>query len=215
MIFLSIVFLIAFLLGNGKIASLLLLNLQSSMPLIDFHWESKNTIILLGSGLVRWSGDQMSSTLLGYSRIHEAARLYGDCKKTSKDCMVLASGGYPKKSVISEAEVMQKELMELGIPEENIILESKSNNTYENAKFSSAILHAQRRGACILVTSGVHMKRSLLYFSHFGIRATEAPSDRLEVFSSWFALSYHFFLTDLALHERMGILQFYAYQFMK
>jgi|GEM_PF-2661093 hypothetical protein len=46
------------------------------MPLIDFHWESKNTIILLVSGLVRWSGDQVSSTFLAYSKIHEAARVY-------------------------------------------------------------------------------------------------------------------------------------------
>jgi uncharacterized SAM-binding protein YcdF (DUF218 family) len=128
--------------------------------------------------------------------------------------MILVSGGDPAKHLISEAEVMQRELGELGIPAESILLEAKSKNTYENAKFASAMLHVQKRDTYVLVTSGFHMKRSLLYFSHFGIHPIAAPSDRLHRLRTWLPLSYHAFLTDLAWNENIGILQFYFYEFM-
>ncbi len=208
--------LVIFLVGSGLIPSALLKNLQVHPPIKNFDWKSSNTIVLLGSGVIQWSlphqGDtqnDIKSTLFGYSRIHEAARLYWDCKKKSQNCTILATGGSPHKERISEAEVMHRELVELGVTD--VILEKESNNTYQNAKFSSAILKMNRSDSILLVSSGAHMRRSLLYFSHFGVNAIPAPSDHLNTQLSWLPLSYNLLLTDLAIHEYLGILRFHLY----
>ena len=65
----------------------------------------------------------------------------------------------------SEAEHMFRAALELGVMEEDIILENSSNNTFENIKF--AIIELQKKSALdkiqkvILVTTAYHMRRSL------------------------------------------------------
>lgn len=196
-----------FLIGSGLIPAALLKNLQIYPIIKTIQWGSQNTIILLGGGITPWQGNQIGSTLFGISRVQEGARLYFDCKKQVLRCEILVSGGDPLHLGISEAETMQKDLIRLGVPDSSIFLESKSNNTYQNAEFSSALLQERKTGTLVLVTSGGHMRRALLYFSHFGISAIPAPSDHINANQSWMPLSYNFFLTDLAVHEFLGILR--------
>ena len=65
----------------------------------------------------------------------------------------------------SETEHMFRAALELGVMEEDIILENSSNNTFENIKF--AIIELQKKSALekiqkvILVTTAYHMRRSL------------------------------------------------------
>ena len=65
----------------------------------------------------------------------------------------------------SEAEHMQKAALELGVPEENIILENSSQDTVENILF--ALIELQRNfwlkniRSVLLVTTAYHMRRSL------------------------------------------------------
>ena len=66
-------------------------------------------------------------------------------------------------------------LMDLGVPEEAIIVENAARNTEENAKFVMDVLgrveHVERgegkRHRILLVTSAWHMKRSLLMFAKY------------------------------------------------
>ena len=65
----------------------------------------------------------------------------------------------------SEAEHMSKACLELGIPEEDIIVENSSQNTIENILF--ALIELQRNfwlnkvKRVLLVTTAYHMRRSL------------------------------------------------------
>lgn len=65
----------------------------------------------------------------------------------------------------SEAEHMAKAVLELGIPEEDIILENSSQNTVENILF--ALIELQKSfwlnkvKRVLLVTTAYHMRRSL------------------------------------------------------
>lgn len=65
----------------------------------------------------------------------------------------------------SEAEHMRKAALELGVPEEDIILENSSQNTIENILF--ALIELQRAfwlnnvHSVLLVTTAYHMRRSL------------------------------------------------------
>lgn len=60
---------------------------------------------------------------------------------------------------VSEGQAMKKYLISLGINEEAIITEDNSRNTYENAKFSSAILKKLTYDNLILVSSSYHIYR--------------------------------------------------------
>ncbi len=109
---------------------------------------------------------------------------------------------------------MRRELREIGIPESDVLIESKSNNTFQNAQFSSEILQTHAVDQTIVVTSGLHLPRALLYFSHFGVRALGAPADRLTSIASVFPLAHNFAFTDIAVHEYLGFLRYRFYNWM-
>lgn len=199
----------------GIIPSLLLKNLETYPFLDQPKWAKNNVIILLGAG----AEDLPQSTIvkptpMAYPRIFEAARLYNLCKKSSNNCTIIISGGDALSKAKSEAEVYQNELNNIGINNADIILESRSLNTYQNAEFTSDIIKSKNFDNIILDTSGIHMKRALLYFSHFSIYPTPAISDYMEpeIFISTFG--YNMAISDFALHEYAGIIRYYIYNYL-
>lgn len=70
----------------------------------------------------------------------------------------------------SEAEHMRKAVLELGVPEENVILENLSQNTVENILFALVELQRafwlNRVRRVLLVTTAYHMRRSLAIARH-------------------------------------------------
>ncbi len=66
----------------------------------------------------------------------------------------------------------------------------------------------------MLVSSGIHLRRGLIYFAHFGVGATPVRADYLRAVWSWLPLSYNFVLADLALHEYTGIARYHVYNAM-
>ena len=68
-----------------------------------------------------------------------------------------------EKSGISNAEMMTEIAQAAGVPEKAIILEEKSQTTFENAQNIQKILEENHWRSLILVTSPYHQKRA--YFS--------------------------------------------------
>lgn len=195
--------------GIGLVPRILLAGLQIHPPLTTANWKENNLIVLLGAGAVKWShSDYVSLQMFAYSRVHEAARLYYNCRTQTTRCHILISGGDPANNGTAEAELMLTELKKIGVKVSDITTESQSNNTFQNALFSSEIINKKKFDRLILVTSGTHMNRALRFFLHFGIELTPAPADHLSVHTSWKYLYQNFFLTDLALHEYVGLLKY-------
>ncbi len=67
----------------------------------------------------------------------------------------------------------------LGVPKSAILEDPTSLNTYENAVNVRQILVARKLKRVPLVTSALHMPRSLLIFRKQGIDAIPAPTDFL------------------------------------
>ena len=65
----------------------------------------------------------------------------------------------------------------LGVPESKILVETRSINTTQNARYSAEILRAQGLTQPILVTSAFHMKRAVLNFEKQDITVTPYPAD--------------------------------------
>ena len=68
----------------------------------------------------------------------------------------------------SEAETIQRLVAELGVPQEGIIYEATSRNTYENAVNSLDVAVPQPGSRWVLVTSAAHMPRAMGAFEAAG-----------------------------------------------
>jgi uncharacterized SAM-binding protein YcdF (DUF218 family) len=117
--------------------------------------------------------------LVSSQRMVRGAQLYfeGRAKK------ILFSGGIPKKTGVAEAAVMAQEARRLNIPAEDIILEKRSKNTYEQVVEIKKIAEPLRWKSLLLVTSYSHMKRSLMAFEYAGFKVYPAPTDPYEKYA--------------------------------
>lgn len=201
--------------GCGIFSSLTLNNLESpSESFTQLHWAKRNAIVVLGAGSVMLSKiNILKPTVLAYSRINETANLYFSCKKTGNACNVIISGGDASRTGKPEAIIYQQELLNLGVNNSDIILEQYSTNTYKNAEFTSAILKSKSFDNVFLVTSGLHMRRALMYFSHFGIYAIPARSDYVAPIILAIPIGYNFAISDFIMHEYIGIMRFHIYNY--
>lgn len=65
----------------------------------------------------------------------------------------------------------------LGVPAEDILEDPRSLNTYQNAVNVKQILDEEGMERILLVTSAIHMPRSIKIFQRLGIEAIAAPTD--------------------------------------
>lgn len=128
--------------------------------------------IVLG-GYSFWDWERNRPEFSGIAdRLTEGIRLY-KCGRIEK--LVLASDGSiiqskDGKGLQGNPQGMMKYLNELGIPKEDIIMETFANNTRENVTFTKELLGKEINTApVVIITSAVHMKRSVSAFQAEGI----------------------------------------------
>jgi len=73
----------------------------------------------------------------------------------------------------------------LNVPNEALIIEGQSRNTYENALYSARILKELGIDEILLVTSASHMPRSVRLFEAQGLQVTALPTDFTVTEKSW------------------------------
>ena len=113
-------------------------------------------------------------------RVLYGAKLYRD-KKAPR--LILSGGRVDwRPSGTSEAEDMAVLMETMGVARSAMLLEPNSLNTRENAVNSLEILKAQKIQKILLVTSAMHMPRSMMIFKKLGIDAIAAPTDYTSVF---------------------------------
>ena len=110
-------------------------------------------------------------------RVLYAAQLY----REGKAPVVIASGGRIdwRGGGVAESSDMANILVTLGVPNSAILQDSKSLNTYQNAVNVRQIMQERGIRRVLLVTSAMHMPRSLRIFQRQGIEAIPAPTDFL------------------------------------
>ncbi len=124
-------------------------------------------------------------------RVIYGAKLYRDGKAP----LIIASGGrinWRGGGDQAESTDMATLLEFFGVPKTAILEDKTSLNTRENAVNVQKILQERQIKQVLLVTSAMHMKRSILIFRHLGMDVIPAPTDFLlverdlgEPVSSW------------------------------
>lgn len=110
-------------------------------------------------------------------RVFYGAQLY----REGKAPVVIASGGRIawRGGGPSESADMAEILKTLGVPASAILQDPTSLNTYQNAVNVRQIIKTRGIRTILLVTSAMHMPRSLQIFRRQGIEAIPAPTDFL------------------------------------
>lgn len=130
-------------------------------------------IIVLGGNTAKnrknWFKPYDSSTI--NLRIDRAESLYINDKAP----LVLLSGAALEGN-ISDIHIMARQLESRGIDKNKILIEDKSNTTYENAVYSAKILKELNIDSAILVTSALHTPRALASLKKQGLNMVAAPS---------------------------------------
>lgn len=150
--------------------------LEPQQPLKPAEWAGlarrADAIVVLGAGRVRgdraWDEDQPG--LMARERIRYAARL-----AKASGLPVLTSGGLHYGTPPSEARIMARSLLDdYGVTAR--WEEGRSRTTWENAQFSAEMLREAGIRRVVLVTSAIHMPRSVWSFEKAGFEVVPAPS---------------------------------------
>lgn len=162
--------------SNGWVSSWLVRSLEAQIP--PTVVPTAEAIVVLGGATKPALPPRPGIDLSEQSdRIFYAAQLY----KQQKAPLIIVSGGridWTRRETPESAD-MATILSQIGVPASAIIQDPDSLNTYENAVNVRKILRSRDIRQILLVTSAMHMPRSLLIFKHQGIAAIPAPTDFL------------------------------------
>ena len=169
--------LVLLLASNGWVSKFLALSLEwQNIPQKEI--PNAEAIVLLGGATKSASFPRpMVDISEEGDRIIYAAKLYQDGKAP----LIIAAGGRIawRGSGQPESKDMEQLLELMGVPPWAISQDSKSLNTYQNAVNVRKILEEKKIEKVLLVTSAMHMPRSLMIFKKQGIEAIPAPTDFL------------------------------------
>jgi len=191
-------------------ASAMARNLESKFtPVTAAEIASADAILILGGALALPQYPRVDLELVDSSdRIRYAWQLY---RQNRANKIIIAGGNvFPQTDVRGEAYYIARLLMEWGVPEEDILFEEQSRNTYQNAVYIKPLLAENNLSSLLLVTSATHMPRAHAVFRAQNINVIPAPtdfqvteSDNPEIFN-WIPSAQALSATTWVLKEYMG-----------
>lgn len=149
--------------------------------------ESCDYIIVLGAKV-----DGTAPAMSLQSRIDAAY----DYLSAHPDTIAILSGGQGEDEGISEAQCMFNYLTAMGISEDQLWLEDKSTSTWENLKFSLAIIEEKtgsRPEKIGVLSSEYHLYRAGLFAEDCGFEAVGIPAH-----TGQFSIRVNYFLREVA-----------------
>ena len=193
-------------LSTAPVSNVIMSGLESDLKIPEN--PHGDVIILLGGGVYANVPDlsgigSPSEDMTG--RIITAVRL-----QKRLNIPIIVSGGALFKGQKPEAPIIKRFLIDLGVPESKIIVEDKSRDTFENANYTKKICEQKGYSKPILVTSGLHMKRSVLSFEKVDMKVTPVPANLRT--SSGNKYTWYDYLPNslensaFAMHEYWGLL---------
>lgn len=147
-------------------------------------------VLVLMVYLLQWIGLHFAGSLLVMQHEPRTADviviLGGESKNRVDRAVELYRRGYAPRILVAgrnEETLIARRLIETGVPESAIWLESSSKNTFENATYSVAILNQWHAKRVLLVTSWFHSRRAASVFRGTSemIEFISIPTDTISV----------------------------------
>ena len=97
-----------------------------------------------------------------------------------QDSIAILSGGQGSDEPMTEAQCMFEELVDMGIDPDRLWLEDQSTSTWENLKFTLALIEEKtgtRPGKLAIVSSEFHLFRAGLFAGDLGLETVGVPAE--------------------------------------
>ena len=188
----------------------LLRSLENRIPRPDFP-AHVDGILVLGGGLD--TGILKSRGVPGPG--HGEPRLVAafELARRYPNARVIFSGGSGEiGDALPEAQAAKYIFNQMGLAPSRLALENKSHNTWENILDAQRIARPRPGDVWVLATSAVHMSRAMEVAARLKWKMVPWPTDYLTErhgLSGFFDYPHNLELTDLAVHEWIGLV---AYQ---
>lgn len=189
--------------GSGLVA----LPLARRQPRLSSVAEANGAqaVVVLGAGITSHTADGMTIDDLDASalRLIESVRVY----KLLGEPLLIVSGGNTQElsPPRTEAAAFRAAAIALGVPASRVLAETESMTTREQAVAVERLLKARSIETFVLVTSPLHMSRSLAAFRAVGLKplasASELRNDPGGMSWSLAPDRHSFRLADAALYE--------------
>ncbi len=112
----------------------------------------------------------------GAERFIEPLRLYHQNK--ARKILFTGGSGSLTQPELKETPALRELAMQLKVEASDLLIETESRNTFENAKFTTEMLHEKFEDpSVLLITSASHMKRAAACFVKQGISPDLYPVD--------------------------------------
>jgi uncharacterized SAM-binding protein YcdF (DUF218 family) len=184
---LSIAAVIIFIFFSNQAVYATLVNAWQPKPLTLANQKYEAGIVL--GGIVAFDKSNKGFLREDADRFYQACKLYraGIIKK------IVVSGGTVAKELPEEADFLKNEMMAIGVKPEDIITETVSKTTRENALFSKKIIDSLHiNPPYVLITSAQHIRRAARLFANAGVRTIPYPC-------AYSVIDEHFTLDDYLL----------------
>ena len=148
------------------------------VPSIKISSVKKHDIGIVLGGMAEFDRNSNRLSLRrGGDRIWQGLNLYYEQK--INQVLISGDNGYITDKGLHEADQFKKNLLLFKFPKKDLIIETNSRNTYENAVETFKVLQKNKLldRKTILITSGLHMRRARATFLKAGINCTVFSTD--------------------------------------
>jgi uncharacterized SAM-binding protein YcdF (DUF218 family)/glycosyltransferase involved in cell wall biosynthesis len=150
-------------------------------------------LLIFQTNLIWWAAEplrmqaspqQADAIVVFAGGVGESGRAGGGLQERLKTAIDLYHAGYARSLVLSsgfvysfkEAEIMRALAIAEGVPADRIAVEDRASNTFENVRFTDAILDARGWRSILLVSSPYHMRRASLVWRKAAPDVTVVPT---------------------------------------
>lgn len=149
-------------------------------------------------------------------RLLQAVEMYR--KGKIKKILVTGASGNIVYPHLKEAKLMRSFLLDIGIPEKDILMDTLAENTHQNAVYTRKLLEQHPKIKTILLfTSSLHMRRALACFRREGLHPRPYATNLLNTETHWNAEyllipdAANFLIWNGMIHEMTG---YFIYKIM-
>ena len=142
--------------------------------------------------------------------------VFGALARRYPEARLMFSGGSPyirPGAPGQDSEIARALLSAIGMSADNIVFETESRNTYENAVFSAALAHPDPAEKWVVVTSAWHMPRAIGCFRKAGWNVVAAPAGYFTTGTYPVFFPFRFdeqlHLLTMAAHEYVGLVSYW------
>lgn len=167
--------LLLFLFGNGVVFNTCARAWEEQADSVAIKSKMPYEAAIVLGGYAFWdAGRNRAQLSAAGDRLYYPLALYH--QKQVRKLLLSGGSGSLMQRMRSEALYSREMLLHAGVNDSDMLLESSSRNTFENAQFSKKISDsAKLKGPFLLVTSASHMPRAMACFRKAGMECVPYP----------------------------------------